>query len=69
MNHPNKRTIRVVFDCGVVFQGTSLNSELLQGPNWINTQIGVLTSFRQEPIAMIADIQAVSPSQDDKRKH
>lgn len=29
--HPTKRKIRVVFDCGVSFQGTSLNAQLLQG--------------------------------------
>ncbi|KAL2083621.1 hypothetical protein ACEWY4_021394 [Coilia grayii] len=57
--HPKKRTIRVVFDCGASFQGTSLNSELLQGPHLTNTLIGVLTRFRQEPIAMMADIQAM----------
>lgn len=57
--HPKKKTIRVVFDCGAVFQGTSLNSELLQGPNLTNTLMGVLIRFRQEPIAMMADIQAM----------
>ena len=31
--HLKKKTIRVVFDCGAKFQGTSLNSELIQGPN------------------------------------
>lgn len=59
--HPKKKTIRVVFECGVSFQGTSLNSELLQGPNLTNTLIGVLTHFQQEPVAMMADIQAMFP--------
>jgi len=57
--HPKKKTIRVVFDCGATFRGTSLNSELLQGPNLTNTLIGVLTRFRKEPVALMADIQAM----------
>lgn len=57
--HPKKMTIRVVFDCGASFQGTSLNSELLQGPNLTNTLIGVLTRFRQELVVVMADIQAM----------
>lgn len=56
--HPKKKTIRVVFDCGESFQGTSLYSELLQGPNVTNTLIPVLTRFRQELVAAMADIQA-----------
>lgn len=31
--HLKKKTIRVVFDCGAKFQGTYVNSELLQGPD------------------------------------
>ncbi len=57
--HPKKKTIRVVFDCGASFQGTSLNSELLQGPNLTNTLIVVLASFQQKPVAMMSDIQAM----------
>ena len=45
---PNK--IRVVFDCGTRFGGTSLNDKLLQGPGLTNRLVGILTRFRQEPI-------------------
>lgn len=43
--HPRKRKLRVVFDCGASFNGTSLNSELLQGPDLTNRLIGVLLRF------------------------
>ncbi|XP_039509456.1 uncharacterized protein LOC120464180 [Pimephales promelas] len=57
--HPKKKKIRVVFDCTASFQGMSLNGQLLQGPNLTNTLIGVLTRFREEPIAMMADVESM----------
>lgn len=57
--HKRKKTIRVVFDCTSSFQGTSLNSELLQGPDLTNTLLGVLLRFRQEPVAVMADIEGM----------
>ena len=39
--------IRVVFDCIARFRGTSLNEQLLQGPDLMNSLIGVLTRFRE----------------------
>lgn len=57
--HPKKNTLRVVFDCGTVYQGMSLNSELLQGPDLTNSLVGVLLRFRQEPIALMADIKSM----------
>ena len=46
--HPKKTgKIRVVFDCSAPFQGISLNSELLQGPDLTNHLIGVLIRFRK----------------------
>ena len=55
--HPRKNTLRVVFDCAATFKGTSLNSQLLQGPNLTSSLLGVLTRFRQEPVAVMGDIQ------------
>lgn len=57
--HPKKRKLRVVFDCTASFQGRSLNGELLQGPDLTNTLVGVLLRFREEPIAMMADIESM----------
>ena len=58
VHHPNKGS-RVVFDGGATYQGTSLNSELLQGPNLTSSLLGVLILFRQEPVACMGDIQAM----------
>ncbi len=57
--HPKKGTLRVVFDCGAAFKGTSLNDQLLQGPNLTSSLLGVLVRFRQEPIAFMADVKAM----------
>ena len=59
VRHPKKETLRVVFDCGASFKGMSLNSQLLQGPDLTNSLLGVLTRFRQEAVAVIADIKAM----------
>ena len=48
---------RVVFDCSATFKGISLNSCLLQGPDLTNTLVGVLTRFRHEKVAVMADIE------------
>lgn len=57
--HPQKKSLRVVFDCAADFQGVSLNSQLLQGPDLTNTLLGVLVRFREEHVALMADIQAM----------
>ena len=56
--HPRKPDkIRVVFDCSPELNGRSINKELLMGPDLTNQLIGVLTRFRQEEVAVIADIE------------
>lgn len=57
--HKKKNKIRVVFDCTASFQGTSLNLQLLQGPDLTNTLLGVILRFRQEQVAMMADIEGM----------
>ena len=57
---PSKRDkIRVVFDCSAEYKGEALNKHLLQGPDLTNKLVGVLSRFRQEPVAFMADIEAM----------
>ena len=56
--HPQKpNKIRVVFDCSAQFQGVSLNSCLLQGPDLTNKLAGVICRFRKEPVAIMCDVE------------
>ncbi|XP_078352443.1 uncharacterized protein LOC144637184 [Oculina patagonica] len=58
--HPKKPgKVRVVFDCAANYRGVSLNDVPLQGPDMTNTLIGVLTRFRQERIAIMADVESM----------
>ncbi|XP_022797621.1 uncharacterized protein LOC111335892 [Stylophora pistillata] len=58
--HPAKPgKVRMVFDCSAKYWGRSLNDQLLQGPDLTNTLVGVLTRFRQEPIAIMSDNEAM----------
>ena len=54
---PNK--VRIVFDCAAKFRDVFLNQQLLQGPDLTNSLLGVLMRFRQQPIAIVADIEAM----------
>lgn len=58
--HKQKGSIRVVFNCTSSFQDTSLNSELLQGPDLTNTLLGVLLRFRQESVAVMGTLRECS---------
>ena len=61
VHHLRKGSLRVVFECGATFQGVSLNSELLPGPNLTSSLLGVLLRFRNEVVAFMGDIQAMFP--------
>ena len=57
--HPDKPDkTRVVFDCAAKFREVSLNDKLSQGPDFTNTLVGVMTRFRQEPIALMSDSES-----------
>lgn len=57
--YKKKGKIWVVFDCSASFQGTSLTAELLQGPDLMNTLLGVILRFRQEPVALMVSIEGM----------
>ena len=56
--HPKKPgQIRVVFDSSAEFHGTSLNKELLAGPDLMNSLLGVLLRFRSDDVAVMCDVE------------
>ena len=60
--HPNKPgKIRVVFDLSAECKGTSLNKELLSGPDLTNQVLGVLLRFREDHVRVMGDIEAQGP--------
>ena len=60
VTHPLKPDkVRVVYDCAAKFGQTSLNHQLLQGPDQTNQLVGVLSRFRQETVGMVADIEGM----------
>jgi hypothetical protein len=56
-NKPGK--VRIVFDPAAEFENTSLNKNLLQGPDKTNNLVGVLMRFRQENVGLTGDIESM----------
>ena len=56
-NEPGK--VRRVSNAASVFKGNSLNSNLLTSPDLINNLVGLLLRFRENPVAISADIEAM----------
>ena len=59
VNDEKKNKPRLVFDSSSKYKGVSLNDCLLQGPDETNRLIGVLIRFRNEEIALSADIECM----------
>ena len=51
--------MRIVLNCTAKFRGTSLNDQLMHGPDLPNNLFGVLNRFRQEAIALVLDIESM----------
>ena len=62
LNKPGKT--RVVFDYAAKHMGTSLNDQLLTGPDLTNSIVGVLMRFREEQVALSADIECMFHDRD-----
>lgn len=50
---------RIVFHASEMFGSTSLNKEVLQGPDLTNSLVGVLLRFRERPVATMGDVEAM----------
>ena len=57
--HPRKLKKRLVYDASAVYHGTSLNDQLLTGPDMNHELRGILTRFREEKIGIVADIESM----------
>ena len=58
-NKNKPKRVRIVFDAAAKFQDTFLNQNLLQGPDYTNSLVGVLTRFRQDNTTLVADIEGM----------
>ena len=56
-NIPEK--IRRVANAASNYQGESLNSNLLTGPDLLNSLLGIMLRFRVHPVAIFADIETM----------
>lgn len=61
--------IQVVFDSPAKYQGVSLNRELLTGPDFMNSLVGVLFRFHREHIAAMCDVEQMFHSFHVDPKH
>ena len=60
VQNPNKPgKIRRVANAASKYRGQSLNSNLLTGPDLLNSLLGILLRFREHPVAILADIESM----------
>ena len=58
-HHATGGKFRIVFDCGATYRGTSLNHNLLPGPDQTSRLVGVLLRFQSGPVAVMADVKGM----------
>ena len=51
--------VRIVFDYSTNYGGTSLNNQLLSGPDLTNQLTGLLIRFHAEEVAFMGDVEAM----------
>ena len=59
LNPRKPEKVRVVYDCAARSNHTSLNNNLMTGPDLVNKLFKVLLRFRKEKIAIVSDIEAM----------
>ncbi|XP_041470151.1 uncharacterized protein LOC121419759 [Lytechinus variegatus] len=59
VNEKKPEKVRIVFDCAAKSDGVGLNDVVRQGPDLTNKLSGVLLRFRQAPVAIMADVEAM----------
>ena len=59
VTHPKKKKVRLVFDSSAKYNGTSLNQQLLQGPDVTTGLRTVINRFRLYPVAFSADVEGM----------
>ena len=60
VKNPNKLgKVPVVFDAAASYKGTSLNDQLVTGPDLLSSLVGVIMRFRLHVVAMIAGIETM----------
>ncbi|XP_070571142.1 uncharacterized protein [Ptychodera flava] len=64
-----KQPITVVFDSSAKYNRVSLNDALLQGPDQMNSLLGILLRFRREQIAVMGDVEQVFHSFHVNKEH
>ena len=59
LNPKKPEKVRRVCDAAAKFQGSSLNNQLLSGPDLLNNLVGIFMRFREEKVALSGDIEAM----------
>ena len=74
VQNPNKTgKIRRVANAASNYRGQSLNSNLLTGPDLLNSLLGIMLRFCEHPVAILADIESMfmqtAVKQEDQSAH